>query len=178
MLRQTPYWCLPWISFGFENEIRNEKIRRAVSLLFSLQCPNSVPGCVEPAKFFKTHRQFISNRRTGWWSFSLSAIFDSVFFWAKLKKKKSFISRLSVQLRVSASDSDSIITRKCGKQKIFRNRRNAARNNGSGDCVPRVRGGFRGHLVLSEELQEDSIGHPSAECAANHRTCSLNYRAQ
>lgn len=49
--------------------------------------------------------------------------------------------------------------------------------NGSGVCVPRFCGDFRGNHVPDEKHQEDPAGHSGTECTADHRARSFDYRA-
>lgn len=73
------YWCSPWISFEFE-KIKRKTSSRLSTPTLCFFITQTVPVCyVEPAKFFKSRTQFISNRRSCRWSLSWSAIFVS--FW-------------------------------------------------------------------------------------------------
>lgn len=107
------YWCSPWISFEFE-KIKRKTSSRLSTPTLCFFITQTVPVCyVEPAKFFKSRTQFISNRRSCRWSLSWSAIFVS--FWVLFLR-----SRYGAASTIG-HESYSTITRKCGKQKIFKN---------------------------------------------------------
>lgn len=132
------YWCSPWISFEFE-KIKRKTSSRLSTPTLCFFITQTVPVCyVEPAKFFKSRTQFISNRRSCRWSLSWSAIFVS--FWvlfSPLSVRCSFDYRARELLRGSVENKRFSKTR---------------RNNGSGVYFPRIRCDFCSNSLLHQEL--------------------------